>query len=200
MTTEAKCGVQPRKILLITNEDRGQANAFLAASHALLQEDPDLEVHLASFPGLQKEVTSTSLQSQRTVAGVKPIVFHPIKGLAMAEGVKNYFRARRIPMKGLLPVSYSSRLGFLNTLRAIRDTIPVLVPYDGPQLVAIFSSLVDIIKEVDADLVVVDSLMTPALTACSHLDVRFACLSPNAIKDFSLRSQPHGAGLWKYPA
>jgi hypothetical protein len=192
--------IHPKKILLITNEDRGQANAFLATSEALLQADPGLEVHLASFPRLQPEVTSTSQQAQRTAAGANPIVFHTIKGLSMAEGVKNYFHQRPTPMRGLLPASYSSRLHFTSTLRAIHDTIPVLVPYDGPQLVEIYSSLVDIIKQVDADLVVVDSLMTAALTACCHLHVKFVCLSPNAIKDFAARHQPNGAGLWKYPA
>ncbi|RKU40519.1 hypothetical protein DL546_002153 [Coniochaeta pulveracea] len=197
---ETKPQIHPRGILLITNEDRGQANAFLATSEALLQADPSLEVHLASFPRLQAEVTSTSQQAQRTAAGAKPIVFHPVKGPSMAEGVTNYFRQRQTPMQGLLPASYSSRLHFSSTLRAIHDTIPVLVPYDGPQLVEIYSSLVDIIKEVDADLVVVDCLMTAALTACCHLKVRFVCLSPNAIKDFAARSQPNGAGLWKYPA
>jgi hypothetical protein len=197
---EEKSGIQHKKILLITNEDRGQANAFLATSEALLRADPGLELHFASFHGLQTEVTLTSQNTTQTAVGAKQIVFHPIQGLSMAEGVKNYFAARKTPMKGLLPASYSSRLGFSNTRQAIHDTIPVLVPYDGPQLVEIFSSIVDIITEVNADLVVVDSLMTPALTACTHLGVKFACLSPNAIKDFSLRSQPHGAGLWKYPA
>lgn len=200
MTMGVNKPAQPKKILLITNEDRGQANAFLATADALLHADAGLELHFASFAGLQSAVTATWQHAQLSVAGAKPIVFHQIGGLSMAEGVQNYFLARRTQMKGLLPASFSSRPGLLNTPRAIRDTIPVLVPYDGPQLVEIFSSIVDIINDVDADLVVVDSLMTPALSACCHLGVKFLCLSPNAIKDFAARNQPHGAGLWKYPA
>jgi hypothetical protein len=192
--------LQPKKILLITNEDRGQANAFLATSDALLQADPSLELHFASFAGLQAAVTSTCEHARLTAAGAKQIVFHQISGLSMKKGVENYIQARKIPRTGLLPTSFLSPPGFLNTPRAIRDTIPVMVPYDGPQLVEIFSSIVDIINEVNADLVVVDSLMTPALTACCHLGVKFVCLSPNAIKDFAMRDQPNGAGLWKYPA
>lgn len=54
------------------------------------------------------------------------------------------------------------------------------------------------VQEVDAD-VVVDSLMKAVLTACSHLGVRFCCLSPNSIKGYSAASQPL-AFLCKYPA
>lgn len=195
-----KGDIQPRRILLITNEDRGQANAFLATSTALLQADPHLELHFASFAKLQSAVTSTSQHARLTAPGAKQITFHQINGLSMAEGVQNYFLERKTPKRGLLPASFLAPLGFWNTLRAIRDTVPVLVPYDGPQLVEIVSSIVDIINKVNADLVVVDSLMTPALTACCHLGVKFVCLSPNAIKDFAARVQPYAAGLWKYPA
>ncbi|OIW25170.1 UDP-Glycosyltransferase/glycogen phosphorylase [Coniochaeta ligniaria NRRL 30616] len=192
--------IQPKKILLITNEDRGQANAFLATSDSLLQADPHLELHFASFASLQTAVTATWKHAQLTAPGAREITFHQISGMPMAEGIQNYFQATKTPRQGLLPVSFLSPPGISNTLRAIRDTIPVIVPYDGPQLVEIVTSIVDIIKDVDADLVVIDSLMTAALTACSHLGVKFVCLSPNAIKDFAARTQPYGAGLWKYPA
>lgn len=119
----------------------------------------------------------------------------------MADGIRHYLAAKNVPVKaGYLPESFLAPPSFSNTRRAIKDVLPIFVPYEGPQLVTIFSSIVDIIGQVEAGLVVVDSLMTPALTACWHLGVKFICLSPNAIKEFAASSQPRAGGLWKYPA
>ena len=192
---------RPRKILLLTNIDRGEANVFLATSHALLQLDPDVEIHFATFTGLEESVTSVWQHARRTVPQAKPIIFHEIKGLSMADGIKGYFSRSQVPCrKDYLPESFLAPLGVSNSKRAIQDMIPIFVPYSGPQLVEIFSSIVEIIKKVDADQVVVDSLMTAALTACYHLEVKFTCLSPNAIKEFAASTQPQGAALWKFPA
>ncbi|PNY25518.1 Uncharacterized protein TCAP_04541 [Tolypocladium capitatum] len=190
-----------KKILLITNIERGEANVFLAMSHALLQNYPHVELHFATFKGFETAVTSTWQHARRTSPKANQITLHEIKGPPMANGVQHYYSSRKIPSKGGYPPnSFLAPPGLSNTTRAIHDTIPILVPYDGPQLVDIFTSIVEIINQVDADLVVVNSLMTPALTACYHLGIKFACLSPNAIKDFAAPSQPHGASLWKYPA
>jgi hypothetical protein len=56
--------------------------------------------------------------------------------------------------------SYTAPLGFFTTLQAIRNALPIFVPYDGPQLTEVFSSVAEIIIPVSADLVVVDTLMT----------------------------------------
>ena len=192
---------RPRRILLITNIDRGEANVFLAAAHALVRADPHVQLHFATFTGLEASVASVWEDARLAVPQASPIVFHEIQGLTMAEGLRQYFARKAVPVKGnMLPESFLAPPSFSNTTRAIRDAVPIFVPYSGPQLVEIFSSIVDIIKSVAADLVVVDTLMTPALTACYHLRVKFACLSPNAIKEFAGPSQPRGASLWKYPA
>ncbi|KAK5663304.1 hypothetical protein OQA88_3732 [Cercophora sp. LCS_1] len=193
-------GEESIKVLLVTNVDRGQANSFLATCHALFQADADIELHFATFRGLEAALATTWQHARLTVPSARPIVFHEIKGLSMAEGLENTFTSREIPWNGFLPDSYTRPLGILNTTRAIRDTVPIFVPYDGPQLVEIVSSIIDIIKTVSADLVVVDALMTPALTACHHLDINFVCLSPNSAKEFSASREPGAPGLWKYPA
>ncbi|RYP63533.1 hypothetical protein DL771_009229 [Monosporascus sp. 5C6A] len=158
-----------RRILLLTNVDRGEANIFLATCHALLHRDPDIELHFATLKGLEESITS-------------------IKGLSMADGLRHFFANRKseIPLEDdYLPKSFLKPLRLSSTKRAIHDSIPIFVPYEGPQLAEIFSSIVDIIKKVEADLVVVDMLMTAALTACYHLGIKFICLSPNAIKEFA---------------
>ncbi|GIK02013.1 hypothetical protein Aspvir_006056 [Aspergillus viridinutans] len=184
-------GSQGPKILLLTNSEFGEANVFLATSHAILQADPTVELHFATFGGLRESVAMVSQKIQATIPETKPIVFHKIHGLTMSESLRNAHP---------FPASFLAPPGFLNTIRAIRDTVQIFVPYSGPQLVQIFLSIVGIINTVNADLIVVNSLMTTGLTACCHLGVKFACLSPNSIKDFAASKQPWAAALWKFPA
>ncbi|CAG8398147.1 unnamed protein product [Penicillium salamii] len=191
----------PKKILLLTNVERGEANVFLATCDALLRLSPNLELHLATFGGLEDAVASVGQHVRESVPQAKPITFHKIDGTSMEDSLRQYFVREKVPTRaGYPPNSYLERPGILNTVRAVRDTIPVFVPYNGPQMVEIFTSICDTIKKVDADLVVVDSLMTAGLTACYHLKIKFTCLSPNSIKDFAASVQPKAAGLWKVPA
>ncbi|CAG7992048.1 unnamed protein product [Penicillium olsonii] len=191
----------PRKILLLTNVERGEANVFLATCDALLRLAPNIELHFATFGGLEDAVASVSQHVRESVPQLKPIIFHKIKGTSMEDSLRQYFVREKVPTRaGYPPNSYLQRPGILNTTRAVRDTVPVFVPYNGPQMVEIFRSICETIKKVDADLVVVNSLMTAGLTACYHLKIKFTCLSPNSIKDFAASVQPKAAGLWKIPA
>ena len=183
-----------RRILLVTNIDRGEANVFLAVAHALARAEPPVQLHFASFTGLEASVASVWESARRAAPQAIPIVFHEIRGLPMAEGLRQYFSRKQVPVKeNQLPASFMAAPGLSNTTRAIRDAVPIFVPYSGPQLLEVFSSIVEIIKGVAADLVVVDSLMTAALTACYHLGVKFACLSPNAIKEFAAPQSAMGS-------
>ncbi|KAK6066196.1 UDP-glucoronosyl and UDP-glucosyl transferase [Seiridium cupressi] len=189
------------RVLMLTNVEFGESNVFLATARALLQQNPSVELHIASFCSLESSVHSLRENLQNSMPEVVPIRFHRIAGLNMTEALQQHFINRGTALTGgYLPKSFSSDLNFSGTLRAIRDAIPILIPYSGPELEKVVTSIVAIIGEVEADQVVVDSLMTPALTACYHLDIKFICLSPNSIKEFAASSQPWGAVFWRYPA
>lgn len=191
----------PRKILLLTNVERGEANVFLATCDALLRLAPNVELHFVTFGGLEETVASVSRHVQESGSQVRPIIFHKIQGLAMEESLRQHFVREKVPTRaGYPPNSYLERPGIISTTRAIRHTIPVFVPYNGPQMVEVFTSICETIQQVHPDLVVVNGLMTAGLTACYHLGVKFTCLSPNSIKDFAASMQPKAAGLWKIPA
>jgi hypothetical protein len=191
----------PRKILLLTNVERDEANVFLATCDALLRLAPSVEIHFATFGGLKDAVASVYRHAHETVPHAHPITFHKVKGLPVEESRRQFFARENVPTRaGYPPNSYLERPGLSNTKKAIRETIPVLVPYNGPQLVEVFLSICEIIQKVDANLVVVNSLMTAGLTACYHLGVKFTCLSPNSIKDFASSTQPKSEGLGKIPA
>jgi hypothetical protein len=190
-----------RKILMLTNSDHGQCNVFLATAHALLQLDQDVEVHFATFTGLEKSVASVSKHAQSTAPNARPIVYHKINGLSMEDGIRDYMARNNVKCKtGYFPQSFLAPLSFSTTKKALKDSIPIFVPYTGPQLVEIVSSISSIIQEVEAELVVVDGLMTAGLTALWPLDVKYMCLSPNTIKEFAAADQKHGERFWKLPA
>ncbi|RDA85834.1 hypothetical protein CP532_5759 [Ophiocordyceps camponoti-leonardi (nom. inval.)] len=184
------------KILFFTNEELGQANVFLTTCEAVLRQDADAEIHLASFAGLADAVAAVNSRLHLS----RPVIFHQIGAMSMKQAIRKVIADRAIAChQDSYPLSFFAPLSVVNSFRAIRDTVPILVPYDGPSLVEAVSSVVDIVELVAADLVVVDSLMTPALTACRNLGVDFVCLSPNSIKDFALLNQPLRRRL-QYPA
>ncbi|EQL03102.1 glycosyltransferase family 1 protein [Ophiocordyceps sinensis CO18] len=173
-----------RKILMLTNVEFGEANVFLATSQALLEADPDVELHFATFDGLEKCLARITQTVQRRIPHARPIVLHNIKGSSMTAGVKQHLVRHGIPHRQpCIPDSFTTPLGgFLGSVRALNDTIPIFLPYEGPELADLVSSILDIMDEVDADLVVVNSLMTAGLTACYHRGCRFVSLSPNSLK------------------
>ncbi|KAL7928959.1 glycosyltransferase family 1 protein [Trichoderma chlorosporum] len=176
----------PRRILLITNVERGELDIFLATAKALLELDPTLDLHLATFSGLQDEDLPVG------------VTYHQIQGLPMSQALEEYY----IRIQGDASVSepFTGALGFSKTRRAIRAFASHIMPYTGRQMVDVFTSTVDIIRDLNPDLIVVDTLMSAGLTACYHLGAKFACLGPNSIKEFAAPEQPHKAGFWKFPA
>ncbi|KAK4498333.1 hypothetical protein PRZ48_010991 [Zasmidium cellare] len=194
------------RMLMVTNADRGQANVFLAVAAALLAEAPSLQLHFASFSSLEETVAKVSASARRRSESARSITFHALRGRSMKQAIDGQMRAAGVQREheDYLPASYTAApLGFQATLRAISDTLPIFFPYTGPELVEVYQSVVDTIQTVDPDLVVVDCLMAPALTACESLAVPWVCLSPNSIKDFALGSQPLSsrlANLCRFPA
>jgi hypothetical protein len=180
-----------KKVLMLTNKDHGQSNCFLATAHALATTDPSVEVHFATFKGFDKFIAEANEHIVKTNPSARPIVYQEVQGMSMAEGLNHHFERLDIPRKKeYLPLSYlASPLTTTNTLAAIRDTVYVLIPYSGPQIVEIYNSIVAILEDVKPDLIVLDCLFTPGLTALTKLGLPYICLSPNTCKDFSMSAQ-----------
>ncbi|KAK4098901.1 glycosyltransferase family 1 protein [Parathielavia hyrcaniae] len=178
-----------KKILLITNSEFGQANVFLAAGHALVSRDPDVQVHYASFPALSKPVSEASAYALQCTPNSRPFVFHALQGVSFVDVFQSFNGFETI----------SKRPGLVNTPEYLRMAMKIVLPWSAPEFITIFRSLVQIIEEVGPDLAVVDSLFGPGHTACDHVGLPHMILSPNAIKDMTLATQPWGAMFWKYP-
>ncbi|KAK4235060.1 hypothetical protein C8A03DRAFT_18141 [Achaetomium macrosporum] len=186
-----------KKVLLATNSEYGQANVFLAAGHALQALDHGVRIHFTSYAPIAKDVASASAYSVQCSQGAQPWTFHELDGpsfetvLEAREKVEN-----RVPLGAII----SKPPAFFNNIELFRRLPGLLMPWDGPETVRAIQSFRRIVDEVHPDIVVVDSLLAPVLTACRHLKLQHVILSPNTLKDFGAALQPWGAFLWKFPA
>lgn len=184
----------PKRILLLTNSEYGQASVHLAVAHTLAElYRGDVEVHVASFGPLAELVRSASEYATKQNPGALPFVFHRIKGTDMSAAWGRP-ELRLEEYNGLRP-------GFFNTPKFLRLLLRLTSPWDGPEFVAIFEAVrALLLHTVKPDVAAVDPAFSPAVTACVHAQVKFCILAPNTIKDFSMPFQPWGQALWKYPA
>ncbi|GAB0136192.1 hypothetical protein EsDP_00004504 [Epichloe bromicola] len=187
-----------KKILLLTYKDRGQANVFLATAQALLEQDPTVEIHFATFPGLEKDISLVSDAARHRHPSARAVVPHTVQGPSFLQGLEKRFEQDGTRIECGIPASFSKPLGFWATLQAIKDSVKLFLPYDAEDVSVVIFSVLDIIRQVAPDLVVVDGLMAPALTAVYHDRIPFTCLSPNSIKDVSGGYQPHKVA--RFPA
>lgn len=185
--------MSPTRVLLLTNSEHGQANVFLATSHALLTlPDQDVQVHFASFPPIRKFVASTSDHALATSPLAHPIVFHPLSGLPMLQAwSRPEFEADKDGSR--------HAQGLLTAWRKMRVLLRVTLPWTGPEFLDIFRSVSDVVRRVGPHVVAVDPAFSPGLTAVRHLGLRYVVLSPNTIKDFAMPFQPNLEALWRYP-
>ncbi|KAM0414716.1 hypothetical protein ACHAPT_013455, partial [Fusarium lateritium] len=100
-----------RKVLMLTNSELGQANIFIATAHALLERDPNADIHVASFPQLEKTLSSALAKPGQQ----SPISFHALPGRTMFECLNS----SQVPSKHMFSVSLL-KPGFWNAPQAIR--------------------------------------------------------------------------------
>ncbi|KAL2259989.1 hypothetical protein VTK26DRAFT_6153 [Humicola hyalothermophila] len=183
-----------KKVILATNSEFGQANVFLAVGHALQAADSSVEVHFVSFSPISPYVSEASEYSVASSPGARPWTFHKLDGVTFADaimgGESGYDSFNCV---------LSRQPNLINTTRLLFDLNRYIIPWTGPEFVEIMKSFVRIADEIRPDLIMVDSLFAPALTACHHHKLDFLVLSPNTLRDFSSALQPWGALFWKYP-
>lgn len=171
---------------------------FLATAQALLEQDPTVEIHFATFPGLEKDISLISDAARHRHPSARAVVAHAVQGPSHVQGLEKQTKAEGIQLECGIPASFSKPLGFWNTLQAIKDSVNIFLPYDSEDVSVVIMSVLDIIRQVAPDRVVVDALMAPALTALYHVRIPFTCLCPNSIKDFAAKDQPRR--VMKFPA
>jgi hypothetical protein len=185
-----------RKLLFLTNREHGAANVHLAVSYEILTQYPDVEVHFASFPGLQRHVQAISSQASKLFpvpAGASPIIFHGLPGSSITETVAARF-------KTTFHEAMTHPPGIAGAIQSYKRVGTFAASWPGEEHLTIYAAIAGVIQEVNPALVILDPVFIPGVEACRNLKVKHIMLSPNSMKDVLVQQQPRGQIFWKYPA
>ncbi|KAI0000585.1 hypothetical protein F4779DRAFT_147380 [Xylariaceae sp. FL0662B] len=176
--------------LFISNSEHGLSNVHVATAQALLEHYPHIQVHFASFPALGPRLQRVSSYSQKKTAAAKEIVFHPIDGLSLIQAC---FAAGQRISDAIQP---PGRAGIKAACKNIQLFIS---PWSGESHLSMYEQVKQILTEVDPAVVVLDTLLRPALDATRDQNRLHAFITPNTLIDNFPADQPWAAMLWKYP-
>ncbi|KFY31374.1 hypothetical protein V494_07963, partial [Pseudogymnoascus sp. VKM F-4513 (FW-928)] len=190
-----------RKLLFITNREHGAANVHLAVSYEILTNRPDIEIHLISFPSLEKHVRAVSEQARKsfspaapeTTAAFSPITFHALPGSSITDVI-----AAQLAMPFDKAMTHPP--GFWGALQSYKRMGIFAASWPGEMHLEIYAAVKGLIRDIEPSLVVLDPVFIPGVEACRDLKAKYVMLSPNAMKDVLAQQQPNGQMLWKYPA
>ncbi|KAJ4308156.1 hypothetical protein N0V84_012265 [Fusarium piperis] len=187
-----------RKVLMLTNSELGQSNIFIATAHALLERDPNFELHIASFPQLEKTLSLALAKDGQQ----PPIGFHSFPGRTMFECLNSSQDSSNHMFSLSLLKS-----GLWNAPQAIRFiTTGAFLCWTPEEFAAIFNETCVLIETLKPDMVLVDSIFSPGITAGKHMKSHVSkaftltILSPNSMKDYVHHLEPRGAPFWKWAA
>ncbi|KAH7262773.1 hypothetical protein BKA59DRAFT_489468 [Fusarium tricinctum] len=137
--------------LFLVNEQHGLSNVHVATASALLENDPDIEVHFASFPRLKAKLERIKQLAQKTNSEAR-IAFHRLQGPSMFDAHRN---AGRTVMDFPHPPGISE------------------------EHFSIYNELKTVIDKVDPAVVVLDTVFIPAIEATREKNRQYAVITPN---------------------
>lgn len=183
--------------LFIVNEHPGLSNVHAATAQSLLQFHPDVEIHFASFPRLEKTLARVSEFAKREAPQARDIIFHSLGGLSYYDAYVHH------------PHLYPDEDGKLGSIappgvegiKALGRNIQIYMdPWKQEEHLAHFQQLTALIDEVDPAIVVLDTILPPAIEATRAKNRLHAFISPNMLVDTFPGKQPWMGMLWEYPA
>ncbi|KID72720.1 Glycosyltransferase sdnJ [Metarhizium brunneum] len=180
--------MKQKRILFLTNAELGQANVHLAVLQWLQSNAADVDLHLSSFPALQPSVNALN----ETASPNAQVTFHELSGPTWKESLFYRPEHQWQEICSLPPNVWS-------VSRAAPLMPRVACPWSADELLDLIMQVKKVVQTVDADLVMVDNLFTPAVTVCYDIKPRWSILSPNTYREFILGKQPRYESFWKHP-
>jgi hypothetical protein len=177
-------------VLFLTTELHGLSNVHAATTFALLENHPEIEVHFASFPSLQKKISRISSAARTKNPAAKPVVWHDLPGTQTFALFLEVWGSS----DGLITQPGSKGLA-----KRISDFDLILAPWSAEEHWAIFQALSKLVDEVDPAVVVFEFCLSPARDLAKNSNRQFIMISPNGVMDLFANEQPNGGMLWKYP-
>jgi hypothetical protein len=186
----------PKRILLLTNSDLGQASCFLAVLYTLLcRSNDDVEIHIGSFPKLEAQVAkyvARASQDTKNASIPSRVKFHKITGESHLE--------HALRPSGIAKDIVNLRPGLMNTSRFLLQIPNLHMPWTPEEYGDIYLQTKHIFDAVKPDLTAIDPVFSAGLTLLwSRQGARWTVLSPNTFNEFVQPLQPRGALFWKYP-
>ena len=186
--------------LFLVSEHPGLSNVHLATAQSLLELHPDIHIHFASFPPLEERLTRLSTLAQARQPKANNILFHSLskarpygEAVRGSKGSGNYYDADGL--KSLITPP-----GKAGVERLIRDMQTFVSPWSAEEHFAVYQEIAALINNVDPAVVVLDTLLSPAVEATRDNDRMHAFITPNTIIDNFRTEQPNGEMFWKFPA
>ncbi|KAL4880324.1 diacylglycerol acyltransferase-domain-containing protein [Aspergillus karnatakaensis] len=179
----------PTSVLFLANSEHGQTNIVLAIIHELLVRG-DINIHLASFPVLEKRLNKLLHDNEAAYdASYKSrIHFHPVRGPSNTEifirtGKRGAFH----------PPGYTgSVLGFKSLCEDIWG-------WTEDEYVEIYESCLGIIKDVNPSLCAIDFFFLQGRDAAYNAGHTCVLLNTTSLSHIVLGLQKNAAWAWKYP-
>ncbi|KAL3263816.1 hypothetical protein ABHI18_001359 [Aspergillus niger] len=180
---------QPTKVLFLANSEHGQTNIILAITHELLVQG-DVEVHIGSFPVLERRV-------EKLLADNAPaydesfrsrIHFHPVRGPSNTDVfIRTGKRGAFHP-----PGYHGAVLGFQSLCEDIWG-------WTEEEYVDIYESCVEIIQDVKPSTIAIDFFFLQGRDAAYNTGHTAILINTTSLSHIVLGMQPNSAALWKYP-
>lgn len=180
-----------KTVLFLTNAEHGMNNVLVATASSLMEHHPDVELHFASFPRLQSKIDRISKAMRAKTPASRDITFHPLSGVPL------YQASAQIGMTAHSVPHPPAAAGIARLADMLQRMI---CPWTTDEYIHTFNELGAIIDEIDPAVVVLDTLLRPAIDITRQKNRLHAFVTPNTLIDNFLADQPNGAMFWKYPA
>ena len=175
--------------LFLVNSEHGLSNVHVATAQALLERYPHIQVEFASFAPLGPRLSRVSSYSRKT-ANVREIAFHQLDGLSLTHAIVStgHSADEALHPPGLAGIEFVKR-----------NMQFYISPWSGEAHLAMYEQVKQILAAVDPAVVVLDTMLRPALDATRDQNRLHAIITPNTLIDNFPTEQPWAAMLWKYP-
>lgn len=178
--------------LFLVNSEPGLSNVILATAAAMMENHPEIQIHVASFPALGDRLARVSeLALKRAPPSARAVTFHELKSTSYAD-------AANMAGKNLDNIPHPPASAGI--ARLSNDMQIWIAPWTTEDHLAVYNEIGAIIDSIDPAVVVLDTLFRPAIDITRDKNRLHALVTPNTLVDNFIADQPNGGMFWKYPA
>lgn len=177
--------------LFLANYEHGLSNVFIATAFSMLENFPEIELHYASWEKVKMKTDRISKFAKESNPAARDVIFHQIKGQGYAEAMTAL---------GVSMDSVMNEPGWRGIGPFAKNMQDFICPWEPEEFYNLYTELGQLIDEIDPAVIVVDTLLSPAIDATREKNRQHIILTPNTHVDNFLALQPYGGMFWKYPA